>query len=60
MLETVEKIFVDGIGEIVAVSVTLVIAAIKRKLEKRKLRRQGKLRDEAYFEDNIRHMSKWD
>lgn len=59
MLETVEKIFVDGIGEIVAVSVTLVIAAIKRKLEKRKLRRKGVLRDKEYFEDNIRHMSKW-
>lgn len=59
MLEVIEntgKAFGSEIGVFIA---TIVIAAIKRKLEKRKLRRQGKLRDKKYFEDNIRHMTKW-
>ncbi|MCC6181039.1 MAG: hypothetical protein IT237_04330 [Bacteroidia bacterium] len=52
MLEQIEKIVTDGIGEIIAVAVTIGIAAIKRALEKRKLRRKGILRDKRYFEDN--------
>jgi hypothetical protein len=59
MLEQIENIVVDGVGEIVAVAVTVGIAAIKRMLEKRKLRRKGVLRDDEYFKDNIRHFDKW-
>lgn len=59
MLEEINKIVIDGIGEIVAVAVTVGIAAIKRMLEKRKLRRKGVLRDDEYFKDNIRHFDKW-
>lgn len=59
MLEEVQKIVVGGIGEIVAVVITIGIAAIKRGLEKRKLRKKGVLRDDEYFKDNIRHFDKW-
>jgi hypothetical protein len=59
MLEEVQKIVVSGIGEVVAVVITIGIAAIKRGLEKRKLRRKGVLRDDEYFKDNIRHFGKW-
>lgn len=52
IIQTTKQILVNGIGEIVAVSVTLAIAAVKRALEKRKLRRKGILRDERYYEDN--------
>ena len=59
MLEEVQKIVVSSIGEVVAVVITIGITAIKRGLEKRKLRRKGVLRDDEYFKDNIRHFDKW-
>jgi hypothetical protein len=59
MLEEVQKIVVSSLGEVVAVVITIGIAAIKRGLEKRKLRRKGVLRDDEYFKDNIRHFDKW-
>lgn len=59
MLEEVQKIVVSGLGEVVAVVITIGLAAIKRGLEKRKLRRKGVLRDDVYFKDNISHFDKW-
>lgn len=59
MLEIIEntgKTFGSEIGVFLA---TVIIAAIKRAVEKRKLRRQGKLRDEKYLDDNLRHLTKW-
>lgn len=38
--------------EIIKIVVPIVIAAIVRALEKRKLRREGKLRDEQYYKDD--------
>lgn len=60
MLEIIEKTAETFASEVVVMVVTIGFAALKRMLEKRKLRRQGKLRDDAYYEDNIRHMNKWD
>lgn len=44
-MEKIQEIIVSGLGEIIAVSITVVIGLIKRKLDLRKLRRQGKLKD---------------
>lgn len=46
------------IVEIVKIVAPLVIAAVVRALEKRKLRRQGKLRDEKYYDNELSDMYK--
>lgn len=45
ILDKLQEILVNGLSEVIAVSVTVVIGLIKRKLDLRKLRRQGKLKD---------------